>query len=253
MKNKFALAIISGVIGVMAVGFLFKGKTKVTSEVTFTHSQKQPMTIQSSAVQKKAAMPLTEDLKPVAPWDYHQPLTADEKKEFERVETQVQKFLTWGEMDPEDVPEFRQTLFKMGDRAIADLARGLSQLTSDDIKDKATAQEIVRQIDQLAYFARTENPLAHDSIKALALRPVSWTPEGQLVNAVEANITLEAFDIYSQYHPIQALGHIQTIDKKYRPAFFTRYAYGRKLAGRTMEDIDLELKNVFGSPELALK
>ena len=156
-------------------------------------------------------------------------------------------------MDEDAVPKFRTILFKIGERAVAELARDLSQVKKDDIKDKEDAEEVVYKLDQIAYFARSNNPIAHASIKELALRPVSWNPNGELINPIEANISFEMFDIYSQYQPAAAMAFIGTIDKKYRPAYFTRYAYGRKLAGKTLEEIDQELKNVFGSPELALK
>jgi hypothetical protein len=87
----------------------------------------------------------------------------------------------------------------------------------------------------------------------MAKRPISWNDAGQLLNPVEANITFEMFDLFAKQRPTEAVAHISTIEKKHRQAYFTHYAYGRKLAGRTMEEIDIELRAVFGSPELALK
>lgn len=256
--KKAAALLIAGVLGAMAIGTIFL-KKEHPEEVTDAMVKIKPQIPAEEAIVPAAidnATPLVpddEDLKPVSPWDYHQPLTKSEKEEFKKAEAQVQKFLTWGKMDPEAVPAFRQTLFKMGDRAIADLARGLSQITKDDIHDKASAEAIVHKIDALGYFANSQNPLAADSAAYLAKRPITWNENGELLNPVEANITFEMFDLFARYRPGEAAQFIKTIDKKHRAGYFTHYAYGRKLAGRTMEEIDQELRNVFGSPELALK
>lgn len=212
-------------------------------------------TIQSTAdiSRKNSTIASPDALSPINPWDYHAPLSVEEKREFELVEAQIHKFLTWGKMDPNSVTTFRQILFKIGDRAIADIARELSNVTKEEIRDKNDAEGIVHKIDALAYFANSQNPLGADSVASLAKRPITWNDAGELINPVEANITFEMFDIFARVRPDEALQFIKNIDKKQRTAYFTHYAYGRKLAGKTMEEIDLELREVFGSPDLALK
>ncbi len=255
MKKK-AAGLIASVLGALTIGTILFSKgpyNEITVPLANQQNQPRPAQLQTGLANKPLPLPGTEALKPVSPWDFHEPLTADEKKEFEAAEAQVRKFLTWGKMDPEAVPAFRQTLFKMGDRAIADLARGLSQITKDEITSKTDAEAVVHRIDALGYFANSENPLAADSVAHLAKRPITWNENGKLANPVEANITFEMFDIFARFRPSDAAEFISTIDKKHRSGYFTRYAYGRKLAGKTMDEIDQELRAVFGSPDLALK
>jgi hypothetical protein len=226
------------------------------SKSNFTSLKSNPKSLAQHSIPNSSpniAIGAVQYRKMVNPWDPHQPLSAAENEEFEMVRIQVQKYLAWGKMDPEAIPVFRQTLFKLGDRAVAQLARELSQLSKESIKDKRDAETVVQKLDELAYFAASSHPLAGDSIAALAKRPVSWNDHGELQNPVEANITFEMFDIFAKLRPMEASNFIVSIDKKHRAAYFTRYAYGRKLAGKNLDDIDTELKLVFGSVELALR
>jgi hypothetical protein len=160
-------------LGAIALGTIFfkSDPEAVIATTTGQEDAPEPRETSTDAAFHVSLKVPVKPLKPVRSWDFHKPLTTEEKKEFEAAEAQVQKFLTWGKMDPEAVPAFRQTLFKMGDRAIADIARGLSQVTKDDINDKADAEAIVHKIDVLGYFANSKNPLAGGSAAHLAKRP----------------------------------------------------------------------------------
>ncbi len=252
--KKNAAVLVTGLIVMIATRtIIFKKNPSDTVPVAKVDRGHEPFRTEKPKIGHPMVVVKSEPTKSLSPWDYYQPLSADEKMEFEAAEAQVEKFLTWGRMDPEAVPAFRQTLFKMGDRAIADLARGLSEITEEDIANKADAESIIHKVDALAYFANSNNPLAADSVEFMAKRPIVWNGSNEIQNPVEANITFEMFDIFSCYRPEKAAQFITTVDKKYRQGYFTHYAYGRKLAGKTMDEIDNELRTVFGSPELALK
>lgn len=252
VPRAYLITAAAGVLALLAALTLrFKMQQK-SYAVSPEQREKDSATDAGNQVYESPIRPLPTPALEVKPWDSYKPLSEAEAEEFAAVETQIRKYLTWGHMDPEEVAVFRQTLFKLGDRAIADLARDLAQLTQRDIPDKAAAEEFIHKIDALGYFADSTNSLAFDAIKALATRPVTWDQSGELVNPLEANITFEMFDLFARFRPEQAAQFIMGIEKQHRVAYFTHYAYGRKLAGKTLEDIDQELKKVFGSPELAL-
>ncbi len=192
------------------------------------------------------ARPPAPDMKP---WDAFAPLDDDEKAAFNQVEEQIQKYLTWGHMDAAAIPAFRQTLFRLGERGVADLGRRLSALSTSDVGSKEDAARIIQEIDLFSYLTSVDFPLAHQIIQTLATRPVRWNDEGKMINGLEATITFEAFDLYARAKPSEALRYIDSIAPRYQPAYLTHFAYGRRLAGVSTEAIDHELRLVF--PHLA--
>jgi hypothetical protein len=185
-------------------------------------------------------------------WSNLQPLDQDEIKKFKTSEELISNYLQWGKMDADLVDGFRQSVAIYGERYVADLGRSLAKLHQTDISQKADAERVIENIDILGYFALTDMPAAQQVVEHLALRPVEWNNEGQIKDALQAVVTFEAFDLYARRFPKKSLDFIKTIDHVNRPAYFTHYAYGRKLAGISMESIDQELRLEFGSPELAI-
>ncbi len=187
------------------------------------------------------------------PWDLFPALTEEERRAFALVEEQIARFNSWGSIDQELSDEFQQILFRLGDRGIASIASKLYNLRPEDVQSEADAAAVLLDIDALAYFAKAKSNIAQDSIRELALTSIVWNQAGKLVDPIRATLAFEMFDIYSQYHPEAALHFIATIQKQHRSAYFTHYAYGRRLAGESLEAIDQEIRAVFLSPELALK
>lgn len=187
------------------------------------------------------------------PWDRYPPLTEDEKRVFRPAEAQIRQFLMWGASDAGSIDEFRKILFLLGDKAVADIGRSLFYVNETVVQNKRDSDNLIEKIDMLGYFCISNFPLAHSVLESLATRDVTWNSQNNLENPLQAAITFEAFDLYAKYHPDRALELITKVRKQWRTAYFTHYAYGRRLVGKTMNDIDQELRNVFGSPELATK
>lgn len=193
----------------------------------------------------------TLERKPVWPWAPYAPLDEDERAAFRLVLEQIEKYQEWGAMDAALIPQFRQLLFQFGSRALADLGRRLAAIDAAAIETHADAAAIIDDLDTLAYFTRASFPLAHEIVRSFATRPIAWDQSGQLLDPLAALVTLEAFDLYARDNPTAARGYIKSIAPAHRAAYFTHFAYGRRLAGRTMQDIDRELRFAFKSPAAA--
>jgi hypothetical protein len=86
--KKTAALLIAGVLGAMAIGtiFLKKEHPEVVTDAVVKHKRQIPPAeeaIVSAAIDHTPPLTsIAETIKPVSPWDYHQPLTASEKEEF---------------------------------------------------------------------------------------------------------------------------------------------------------------------------
>lgn len=186
------------------------------------------------------------------PWEGMVPLNPAEQIEFEAARLAIEKHLSWGKLEASEAAELQQQLFHLGDRAVADVGRKLANLTRDDVNQAEAGARVIDDVDLLGYLAAADFDLAKKIIAHLATRPVHWQESGKLADGIEAQISFELFVLYARDYPERALRFIQDILPPYRPAYFAQYAQGRRLAGQELDTIDTELREAFGSPQLAL-
>ncbi len=94
---------------IVSISFLKGVDSPVSSKVLRTVAQIRAYSSHHIPLVKKVDLEATSEQRtPFVPWERYQALRSDEKEEFEVVQSQVQKFLTWGKMDSEVVPAFRE-------------------------------------------------------------------------------------------------------------------------------------------------
>lgn len=175
--------------------------------------------------------------------DFHQ------AEQYEIAAKVIGNYFRFGFIESHELEKLRANLYEVAGPATVTTVKELNEISASAEMSRNVAKKAVGKIDFLTYLADSGFELAREGIKHLATRKIEWLSDGKLKDPIQANVTFECFDIFSKHQPEDALSHLQKVDRGYAQGYVLRYMYGRRLAGKSDQEILTELEQKFG-PEL---
>jgi hypothetical protein len=184
-------------------------------------------------------------------WPKLKPLSAEERERFDTASVQIAKITKWGRLDKEELADFRQTLWELSDRGVAEYGRELSELSAETVRDEAGAsKDVMNQVATLDYLSKAKRPAALEVVKDLATRPIApSTSKG--TPRVQRFVTLQVFDSFAAADAGAAREFIHALPESEKAPYVYHYYIGRQLAGVDQESRLADVTQSFGEEYVA--
>ena len=184
-------------------------------------------------------------------WPEHASLEPEERERFDAAAKQMSRITKWGRIEDAELHDFRQTLWELSERGVAEYGREIAELSAESIRDgKTPSSEVLEHVSTLDFLAKNKRPAALKVVADLAKRPLA-PASSKGTPRVQRFVTLQVFDTWSAHDPDGARAFVATMPEKDRAPYVYHYYIGRQLAGVEQSARLADVSESFGAEYIA--